>query len=198
MKFILTGLSFIRESRFFLCYIKDRLKSTRKILLVITILIIGGLLIPQEFRMPVSGATKSDYNAKSFWFYPWGKSGTHKGVDIFAKKGTDVTSATNGIILFSGDIQFGGKVVFVLGPKWRIHYYAHLSDQNVSFFDLVGVGDRIGTVGSSGNAKGKQPHLHYSITTLIPFIWLLDKSPQGWKKMFYLNPIEFIENSVGA
>jgi len=43
-------------------------------------------LIPQNLKMPVKGATESDYNANSFWFYPWGKSVTHKGVDIFAKK----------------------------------------------------------------------------------------------------------------
>ncbi|HEB59025.1 MAG TPA: M23 family peptidase, partial [Gammaproteobacteria bacterium] len=29
---------------------------------------------------------------------------------------------------------------------------------------------------------------HYSILTLIPYPWRWDASPQGWKKMFYLDP----------
>ena len=53
-------------------------------------MLIIGFLIPQNLKMPVKGATKSDYNSKSFWFYPWGKSVTHKGIDIFAKKGTEI------------------------------------------------------------------------------------------------------------
>lgn len=151
-----------------------------------------GLLLPQTFKTPVSGASEADYNSQSFWYYPWGKSGTHKGVDIFAARGTDVVSATNGVVLYSGEIKLGGKVIFILGPKWRIHYYAHLNERNTSFFDIVNINEKIGTVGTSGNASGKQPHLHYSITTLIPYFWLIDNSPQGWKKMFYLNPIEFM------
>jgi murein DD-endopeptidase MepM/ murein hydrolase activator NlpD len=78
--------------------------------------------------MPVEGATKSDYNKDTFWFYPWGKSVTHKGVDIFAKEGTNVKSSTWGIVLYSGKIEVGGNVVLILGPKWRLHYYAHLKD----------------------------------------------------------------------
>ncbi len=46
--------------------------------------------------MPVAGATISSYNQNSFWAYPWGKSVTHKGVDIFAKEGTAVLSSTGG------------------------------------------------------------------------------------------------------
>lgn len=78
----------------------------KKISLAILLVLIVGLLIPQRFVMPVAGATKSDYNSKSFWYFPWGKSGTHKGVDIFAKMGTDVLSATDGVVLYSGKIKY--------------------------------------------------------------------------------------------
>jgi|JI10StandDraft_1071094.scaffolds.fasta_scaffold25972_10 hypothetical protein len=36
--------------------------------------------IPEKLMKPVGGAKASSYNKKSFWFYPWGKSGTHKTV----------------------------------------------------------------------------------------------------------------------
>ncbi|MDO6518567.1 M23 family metallopeptidase [Zobellia galactanivorans] len=169
------------------------MRKRKKILLgLITVLIIG-FLIPQNLEMPVKGATKSDYNSKSFWFYPWGKSVTHKGVDIFAKKGTDINSSTSGLVLYTGEINVGGKVVVVLGPKWRIHYYAHLNKLNTSLFSFVSKKSKIATVGKSGNAAGKSPHLHYSILTIFPYVWRIDSDRQGWKKMFYLNPIEYLK-----
>ncbi|WP_375581420.1 M23 family metallopeptidase [Marivirga tractuosa] len=142
--------------------------------------------------MPVEGATSRDYNKNSFWYYPWGKSGTHKGVDIFAKKGTTLNSSTSGLILYEGEIEMGGKVIIILGPKWRIHYYAHL-DEIKSSVGWINKNKIIGTVGDSGNAKGKQPHLHYSIVTLIPYFWRIDSEQQGWKKMFFLNPITYLK-----
>lgn len=81
-----------------------------------------------------------------------------------------------------------------LGPKWRLHYYAHLADIKTSSFSWLSRAENIGTVGSSGNAIGKPPHLHYSIITLIPYLWRVDKDKQGWKKMFYLNPIDYLED----
>ena len=56
--------------------------------------------------------------------------------------------------------------------------------------DFVTRGDRIGLVGDSGNASGKQSHLHYVILSAIPYPWLADTDTQGWKKMFYLDPNE--------
>ncbi len=150
-----------------------------------------GLIIPQNLQMPVLGADKGSYNAQSFWAYPWGKSVTHKGVDIFADKGIPVQVATAGLVLYAGTLKMGGNVVFVLGPKWRLHYYAHLNTIQASTFSWVSRGEDIGTVGNSGNAAGKPPHLHYSIQTAIPYPWRMDSDRQGWQKMFYLNPIAY-------
>jgi murein DD-endopeptidase MepM/ murein hydrolase activator NlpD len=87
----------------------------------------------------------------------------------------------------------GGNSVMVLGPKWRIHYYAHLDEIHTKKFLFVRKGEAIGTVGNTGNAAGKPPHLHYSVITVIPYPWKMDSSPQGWKKIFYLNPVEELE-----
>lgn len=152
-----------------------------------------GLLIPQRLTMPVQGATAKDYHPDSYWYYPWGKSGTHKGVDIFAPQGTEITSATTGWVVYTGNISMGGNIVVVLGPKWRLHYYAHLQDIDTHTFSLVNRKSVLGTVGTSGNAAGKPPHLHYAIATLVPYPWKIDGSPQGWKKMWYLNPIPFFK-----
>jgi len=166
--------------------------NKKQIFLGLVLLCLAGLLIPQRLQMPVVGADSGSYNAQSFWAYPWGKSVTHKGVDIFAPKGTPVQAATSGIVLYAGTIKLGGNVVFVLGPKWRLHYYAHLHTIQAKTLSWLSRGDGIGTVGTSGNAAGKPPHLHYSIQTPIPYPWRLDFERQGWKKRFYLNPIEYL------
>jgi len=170
--------------------LRKRTKISIGLLAIITI----GLLIPQNLKKPVKGATKSDYNPNSFWYYPWGKSVTHKGLDIFAKNGTEIYSSTSGLVLYSGEISIGGKFVLVLGPKWRLHYYAHLNELKTSSLYFVNQNSIIGTVGTSGNAAGKPPHLHYSILTTIPYVWRIDSDRQGWKKMFYLNPIKYLKN----
>lgn len=83
----------------------------KKITLSIAILIGIVALLPERTTIPVKGATPSDWNAKSFWFEPWGSSGVHKGIDIFARKGTDVVSTTDGIVVFHGNLPKGGQVV---------------------------------------------------------------------------------------
>lgn len=173
-----------------------KITTRRKILLVLFIVIVAGFLIPQHYSMPVEDANRRSYDQHSFWAYPWGTSVTHKGVDIFAKAGTNVYSATPGIVLYTGQITKGGNVVLVLGPKWRLHYYAHLKEIKTGFLSPVDHEKVIGTVGTTGNAQGKPPHLHYAIRTIFPYFWRMDNSIQGWKKMFYLDPIVYLNTAV--
>jgi len=111
-----------------------RLSKTKLALFAIITIVIAGLCIPQQFTNPVEGADKKSYNPESFWYYPWGRSITHKGVDIFAARGTNVNSSTSGIVLYTGEIAVGGNVVVILGPKWRVHYYAHLDQIKTSSY----------------------------------------------------------------
>jgi murein DD-endopeptidase MepM/ murein hydrolase activator NlpD len=176
-----------------------RKRSKAKTLAVITVLLItAGCLLPAPFKMPVKGATQKSYSQDSYWFYPWGKSVTHKGVDIFAKRKTPVHAASYGLVLFTGKIGMGGNVVLILGPKWRLHYYAHLDSLHTSIGSMVSQNTKIGTVGATGNAAGKPPHLHYTIRTMIPYPWQIDKSKQGWKRMFYINLIPHLNKSVSG
>ncbi|MBQ4805774.1 M23 family metallopeptidase [Aquimarina sp. MMG015] len=163
-----------------------RNKRTRKFTLIPLVVIGLGFLVPQKMIIPVQGATIKDWDDHSFWAYPWGSSVTHKGIDIFKEKGTDVISSTHGIVMYTYEGGKGGKTVMVLGPKWRFHYYAHLDQVDAFPFQPVNVGTKLGTV---GNTKGKPPHLHYAVTTPFPYWWLRDPDAiQGNRKMFYLNP----------
>jgi murein DD-endopeptidase MepM/ murein hydrolase activator NlpD len=107
----------------------------------ILIVIVLGFMVPQSFINPVVGADSKRYHTKSFWYYPWGKSGTHKGVDIFASQGMDVVSSTRGIVIFKREVERSGNVVLVLGPKWRIHYYAHLQNINAPWVSYLSPGE---------------------------------------------------------
>lgn len=143
---------------------------------------------PDHPAIPVQGATRADWNPRSFWHYPWGASGVHKGIDIFSPEGRPVLAATSGLVIRSGFHGAGGNMIAVLGPRWRIHYYAHLSRFDVAAGDWVRGGQPLGAVGSTGNAAGKPPHLHYAIITLAPYPWRVTTEPQGWQKMFFLDP----------
>jgi len=177
-------------------YCRKILSTMKKLFVVLMVVLVIGFFIPQQIIMPVEGAGRNSYSQNSFWAYPWGKSITHKGVDIFAKRGTKIHPATPGIVLYKGTKPRGGNVVFILGPKWRIHYYAHLDKLKVNRFSIVSGKTVIGTVGNTGNAIGKPSHLHYTIKTIIPYPWRIDKSIQGKRKMFYLNPIRYLNESL--
>lgn len=165
-------------------------RKKRLVLLLATGLILAGFLLPERYSIPVKNASTRDWNRQSFWYYPWGKSVVHKGIDIFAEEGRPVVGATNGVVVYKGTLGAGGNVLVVVGPKWRCHYYAHLSRFHTRWFSWVSRGETIGAVGTTGNAKGRPPHLHYSIFTLLPYITRWDSSRKGWMKMFFLNPDE--------
>ena len=152
-----------------------------------------GLVVPQNLQMPVDGAGSGDYNHKTFW-YPWGgRARVHKGVDIFARRGTKIHSATCGVVVSTGYLSSGGNYVTIFGPKWRAYYYAHLDEIKVKEGDFVSHNTLIGTVGNTGSAAKTPSHLHFAIFTFVPYPWRIDISTDGWKKMFYLNPIDYLK-----
>lgn len=106
---------------------------------------------------------------------------THEGIDIFAAAGTPVFAVQAGGVRTELDPR-GGLVVWLLGTDARHYYYAHLQSVEGPMPRAVAVGDVIGRVGSTGNAAGKSPHLHFQIhtvtgETLNPFPELLGFLP---------------------
>jgi len=88
----------------------------------------------------------------------------HEGVDIFAKRGTPVLSATDGVVTRVAEGGLGGRVVWVWNPGRGLRlYYAHLDEQLVATGARVRAGDVLGTVGNTGNARTTPPHLHFGI-----------------------------------
>lgn len=118
---------------------------------------------PDAVAMPVAGV-RARQVADTFGA-PRGRDRTHQGVDIFATRGTDVVSATRGVVSSVREGGLGGRQVWVLGPAGQRHYYAHLDDwaAGLAAGDVVEEGHVLGSVGDTGNARGTPPHLHYGI-----------------------------------
>ncbi len=162
------------------------------LVMIITFVFTFVIFFEQDLIIPVQGANSNDWNPNSFWYEPWGRSGVHKGIDIFARRGTTVLSSVSGLVVYCGTLELGGNVVTILGPKWWVHYYAHLDSIKVHIGQWVSQGEKIGSVGNTGNAQGKQPHLHYSILSLIPNPNGYLSGTQGWKRIFYLDPTQYL------
>ena len=117
---------------------------------------------PVPLVIPVDGVPVSEL--RDTWNAPRPGDRLHQGIDIFAPRGRPVLSATPGIVLSLGVNDLGGTVVRVLGPGGQWHYYAHLDAYGpVRAGDLIAAGTVIGYVGTTGNARGTPPHLHYGI-----------------------------------
>lgn len=179
------------------------MKTKKKIWWSIAIIIVVLLLIPQPVKNPVEGCGHSSYNHETFW-HPWGDH-HHHGIDVFAKKGTSIHHATSfGIVIAVthedtfGKKNLGGNTVTVLGTHGRIYYYAHMQEVKTHIGAIVTSSSVIGTVGDSGNAKGKSPHCHFSILTVFPRFnhWIpmekYTKKDDAFK-MFFVNPVEALD-----
>ena len=167
-------------------------------------LMLAGLVLAETYlpvpllQQPVLGATARDWNLDAFWHPNWGRSGVHKGIDIFAEQGTPVMAAQDGLVLYRGKLKQGGNVLLVASPKGWLHYYAHLQSATPGPGAWVVTGEPIGFVGNSGNAAGKPPHLHYAIFSPIPRLTGYRPVQQGWKRVFYRDPGQLIRSTASS
>lgn len=86
---------------------------------------------------------------------------THKGVDMFAARGTPTVAVVAGSVFFQSD-PLGGLAAYVNGNDGNTYYYAHLNDY-VGGGRSVAAGEVVGRVGNTGDASDAPPHLHFEI-----------------------------------
>lgn len=112
---------------------------------------------------PIPG--KTSRHIASIWGDPRDAGArSHEGIDIFAPRGTPVIASVDGVISRVNESPRGGKVVWLSDRnRGQNLYYAHLDQQLVTTGQRVSVGDTLGLVGNTGNAKGTGPHLHFGI-----------------------------------
>jgi murein DD-endopeptidase MepM/ murein hydrolase activator NlpD len=98
------------------------------------------------------------------WGFPRSGGRRHKGVDMFAARGTPVVAVVDGRIKFSSN-SLGGRSTHLYSDNGTVYYYTHLDGHpgNISSGQRVAKGTVVGFVGNSGNARYTSPHNHFEI-----------------------------------
>jgi murein DD-endopeptidase MepM/ murein hydrolase activator NlpD len=101
------------------------------------------------------------------------KRGTrvHEAIDMAAARGTPVLAVDDGTVKKLFTSAAGGLTIYQFDPDNAYsYYYAHLDRyaEGLKEGQVVKKGDRLGYVGTSGNAPLNTPHLHFTIFKLAP------------------------------
>lgn len=131
---------------------------------------IGALAIPVA-GVPATGLTDTFAQGRA------AGARRHDAIDIMASEGAPVLAAAAGRVEKLFMSEEGGNTIYVRSPDRRlIYYYAHLSgyDPGVRQGSSVSMGQRLGSVGHTGNADAAAPHLHFAV-------WSADPA-QGWSQ----------------
>jgi murein DD-endopeptidase MepM/ murein hydrolase activator NlpD len=93
------------------------------------------------------------------------------GADIFAPAGTPVLAMVGGKVEWANNDPVGGFNVGIRGEDNLTYYYAHLRENPEDFGIRAGgyvtTGQRLGSVGNTGNAANTPAHLHLGVGTEI-------------------------------
>jgi len=130
------------------------------------------------FVLPVEGTDTSGFGAPRRYGVG-GNVSYHLGADIAAPTGTPIVATNDGIVRVAGFYPIkGGWVVIDHGQGVTSHYF-HQSRIDVAEGDVVGRGDTIGLVGSTGLSTG--PHLHWEMridgVPTDPWAWVGERYP---------------------
>ena len=140
---------------------------------------------------PADGPVNSPYGVRRI---PGKKRGKkfHKGIDIGAKRGSDVVAAAPGKVIFSGKKRGYGNTVEIAHDNGLVTLYAHMDKIFVSEGQPVAEAGRIGIVGRSGRTTG--PNLHFELlaggkpVNPVPTQgWKRDRMPArsgGWREIY--------------
>lgn len=125
---------------------------------------------PGQYLIPVAGI-RPDQLTDTFTAARGGSTRVHDSIDIMAPRGTPVLAAVGGTLEKLFTSKPGGLTIYVRSPDRRtITYYAHLDSYAPGLAEgqTVRQGQRLGAVGSTGNAAQAGPHLHFAIMQTTP------------------------------
>jgi LysM repeat protein len=94
------------------------------------------------------------------WGFPRSGGRFHEGNDLFAARGTPAVAVVGGTATQKTG-QIGGRQVTLLGDDGATYHYTHLDGFGTA--GRVGAGTVIGYIGTTGNAAGGTPHVHFEV-----------------------------------
>ena len=113
-----------------------------------------------KFVWPVKGKVTTVYgvrrtvNKTMAWPY-------HKGIDIYAREGTEVRAPNAGRVVLAEPFPVQGRMIVLDHGQGVMTAYLHLSSIDIEEGKDVAKGQLIGKVGADGFATG--PHLHWGL-----------------------------------
>jgi LysM repeat protein len=111
------------------------------------------------WRCPVVGT----YRYVNDWGFPREGGRAHEGIDILADRGTPVVAPVAGVVTQKVGTR-GGRQATLEGDDGFVYINSHLN--SFAKAGRVSPGDLIGRIGTSGDAVGGPPHLHFEIHPL--------------------------------
>jgi murein DD-endopeptidase MepM/ murein hydrolase activator NlpD len=138
----------------------------------------------------------------------------YPATDILAKAGCKFIAPINGVVdevnrvdRWSGKtnlgIDRGGLYVSIIGEDGVRYYGSHLRSIPTSIVPGLNViaGQELGSIGSTGSARGTAPHLHFGISWPTPEnIWWVRRGTvlpwkylDAWKKGKDLSPVKAVD-----
>ncbi|MEL6614854.1 MAG: peptidoglycan DD-metalloendopeptidase family protein [Bacteroidota bacterium] len=112
--------------------------------------------------IPVDGIDVADL--RDSFTAPRSGGRVHNAIDIAAPTGTPVVAVVDGTITRKHWNRLGGRTLYLRSADGtHDFYYAHLDEYEggIEIGSVVRRGDVLGTVGTTGNARG--PHLHFQV-----------------------------------
>lgn len=140
-----------------------------------------GVLAKSDLGIPVRGVKPTDLHDTFNDTRAIGRR--HDAIDIMAPRGTEVLAADDGTIEKLFTSKAGGLTIYQFDPTQTFsYYYAHLDRYATGLAEHQPVrrGQRLGYVGSTGNASEDAPHLHFAIARL--------DTDRSWWKGDPINP----------
>lgn len=108
-----------------------------------------------HFSWPVRGTLISKFGPKSGGLY-------NDGINIAATEGEAIKAAEDGVVAYVGNELKGyGNLIIIKHSGGWITAYAHLKDTAVQRAQKIAKGQKIGSVGSSGNVTS--PQLYFGL-----------------------------------
>jgi murein DD-endopeptidase MepM/ murein hydrolase activator NlpD len=112
-----------------------------------------------RFLRPANGPVTSGFGMRMHPILRYKRM--HKGVDIGARSGSPIYAAADGEVISARYSSSYGNVIILAHGSGLTTVYAHCSRISVRVGQTVRRGQRIGSVGATGLAKG--PHLHWEV-----------------------------------
>ena len=112
-----------------------------------------------ELLWPTNGRAGSGFGWRVHPIY--GTRRMHTGVDISGPYGQPIIAAAEGLVIHAGWRGGYGLAVVIDHGGGLATLYAHQSSINVAEGQVVTAGQKVGSIGSTGQSTG--PHLHFEV-----------------------------------